>query len=205
MTATGRMMVRLFVAGCALIPIICIFRTVKLTLPFRSPYRSGVEVSVSPDSSTTLGLSTVPGRYEVSIGCAIEGLPHDVKESGFAPETFQGISWDASLVVSNGTNTFLEANHLLLKSGFAVGRKQYYRLGVFEMGKPGLVEVQLTPRARFPFGSTPSLDIRPRVTQHSDSSWFWWNVVALLVCCAIFLRGLWIFWDKDMAKSRNRL
>jgi hypothetical protein len=114
MTATGRMVVRLFVAGCALIPIICIFRTVVLTLPFRSPYRSGIEVSLSSDSSTTLKLSLVPGRYEVSIGCAIEALPHDVKESGFAPETFKGISWDASLLVFNGTNTFIEADHQMV-------------------------------------------------------------------------------------------
>lgn len=177
---------------------VCIIRALIGAPPLRSQYRPRIEVALSATNGCNFKWDANPGRYEVSVGCDVGALPAGLVESGFAPRNPGGVRWDASLEISHGARPLVATSVVSLKAGFSVENRQYYRVAVYDLNRPGTLEVRLVSREACPLGSPVFLDIRPSPLQHDKNSWAIWNVVSaislvvlILYCaCKVWISGV---------------
>lgn len=184
--ASGTFFLSLVIATMVL-ACVCVIRALIAAPPLRSQYRPRIEVALSPTNGCDFKWGSNPGRYEVSIGCDVGALPAGLVESGFAQRNPQGVKWDASLEISKGSQPLVATNSVLLKAGFSVENTQYYRVAVYDLNKPGTVEVRLASREACPLGSPVFLDIRPSPLQHNKNSWAIWNVISAISLVVLIL------------------
>ena len=130
-------------------------------LEFADVIQSSIETTINSGGETVINWTpSGSGRYFVYLIYNTDLLPVETRTNLFNSH-FPHANWDAALTISTPQSVLVCTNRLQLEPAINSGNRQYFRVGEYELKKPERIEVHLNPKEAFPFGSAPTLSIRP--------------------------------------------